>query len=162
MSCTPMLPTAIFQEFCSRTQRAIRTCPAPTRNLILRALRAYTHDTLKREKPQPEQLPISVHIAQNQNGIDKKFGVRVSCCSPLNAGIAQLVEHNLAKVGVAGSNPVSRSMHFSRPCGAFSVYRLYPGRRTQVAKGEVCKTFIQRFESARRLLFFLSGFPGSL
>ncbi len=26
------------------------------------------------------------------------------------------------------------------------------GRRTQVAKGEVCKTFIQRFESARRLI----------
>jgi hypothetical protein len=25
------------------------------------------------------------------------------------AGVAQLVEHNLAKVGVAGSNPVSRS-----------------------------------------------------
>ena len=25
------------------------------------------------------------------------------------AGIAQLVEHDLAKVGVAGSNPVSRS-----------------------------------------------------
>jgi hypothetical protein len=25
------------------------------------------------------------------------------------------------------------------------------GRRTQVAKGKVCKTFIQRFESARRL-----------
>ena len=31
------------------------------------------------------------------------------------------------------------------------------GRRTQVAKGEVCKTFIQRFESARRLQFPLSG-----
>ena len=28
----------------------------------------------------------------------------------LFAGIAQLVEHNLAKVGVAGSNPVSRSI----------------------------------------------------
>lgn len=27
----------------------------------------------------------------------------------LNAGIAQLVEHNLAKVGVASSNLVSRS-----------------------------------------------------
>jgi hypothetical protein len=26
------------------------------------------------------------------------------------AGIAQLVEHNLAKVGVAGSSPVSRSL----------------------------------------------------
>lgn len=25
------------------------------------------------------------------------------------------------------------------------------GRRTQVAKGEVCKTFTQRFDSARRL-----------
>src|SRR4051812_5688956 len=32
----------------------------------------------------------------------------VSYFSPL-AGIAQLVEHNLAKVGVAGSSPVSRS-----------------------------------------------------
>ena len=29
--------------------------------------------------------------------------------SPLCAGIAQLVERNLAKVEVAGSNPVSRS-----------------------------------------------------
>ena len=27
-----------------------------------------------------------------------------------DAGIAQLVEHNLAKVGVAGSSPVSRSV----------------------------------------------------
>ena len=27
----------------------------------------------------------------------------------MNAGIAQLVEHDLAKVGVAGSNPVYRS-----------------------------------------------------
>ena len=29
----------------------------------------------------------------------------------LNAEIAQLVEHNLAKVGVAGSSPVFRSMY---------------------------------------------------
>jgi hypothetical protein len=29
-----------------------------------------------------------------------------------HAGVAQLVEHNLAKVGVAGSNPVSRSIYF--------------------------------------------------
>ena len=28
-----------------------------------------------------------------------------------DAGIAQLVEHNLAKVGVAGSSPVSRSRY---------------------------------------------------
>ena len=38
-----------------------------------------------------------------------------------NAGIAQLVEHNLAKVGVAGSNPVSRSRREQRegPRGPF-------------------------------------------
>src|SRR5437764_1341986 len=31
-----------------------------------------------------------------------------------DAGIAQLVEHNLAKVGVAGSSPVSRSRNGTR------------------------------------------------
>ena len=36
-------------------------------------------------------------------------GVRVSSSSLLFAEIAQLVEHNLAKVGVAGPSPVFRS-----------------------------------------------------
>ena len=31
------------------------------------------------------------------------------------ADMAQLVEHNLAKVGVAGSSPVVRSIAFKRP-----------------------------------------------
>ena len=35
--------------------------------------------------------------------------------SSYDAGIAQLVEHNLAKVGVAGSSPVSRSEGRKRP-----------------------------------------------
>ena len=35
--------------------------------------------------------------------------------SSVHAGIAQLVEHNLAKVGVAGSSPVSRSHEDRRP-----------------------------------------------
>ena len=46
-----------------------------------------------------------------------------------NAGIAQLVEHNLAKVGVAGSSPVSRSacrMRTSR--ASFSSGRNLPQR----------------------------------
>ena len=34
------------------------------------------------------------------------------------ARVAQLVEHNLAKVGVAGSNPVSRSTK-PQKCGVF-------------------------------------------
>ena len=46
-----------------------------------------------------------------------------------------MVEHNLAKVGVASSNLVSRSCW----------------RRSQVAKAEVCKTSIHRFDSDRRL-----------
>ena len=47
-----------------------------------------------------------------------------------------MVEHNLAKVGVASSTLVSRS-----------IFR----RRSQVAKAEVCKTSIHRFDSDRRL-----------
>ena len=60
-----------------------------------------------------------------------------------------MVEHNLAKVGVAGSNPVSRSIMVTgeRQGGSLAVVR----RRSQVVKAEVCKTSIQRFESARRL-----------
>ena len=41
------------------------------------------------------------------------------------AGIAQLVEHHVANVTVAGSSPVSRSN---------------TGRHSQVAKAAVCKT----------------------
>ena len=35
--------------------------------------------------------------------------------STRNADMAQLVEHHLAKVGVAGSNPVVRSIYECRP-----------------------------------------------
>ena len=35
--------------------------------------------------------------------------------SPCDADMAQLVEHHLAKVGVAGSNPVVRSRTSKRP-----------------------------------------------
>src|SRR5437667_8147291 len=69
-----------------------------------------------------------------------------SCATVREAGgNSSVVEHDLAKVGVAGSNPVSRSI----TCTVSSVLAL--GRRSQVAKAEVCKTSIQRFESARRL-----------
>ena len=42
---------------------------------------------------------------------DSPWFFLLSCCA--DAGIAQLVEHNLAKVGVAGSNPVSRSRKYT-------------------------------------------------
>jgi hypothetical protein len=93
------------------------------------------------------------------------------------AGIAQLVERNLAKVDVAGSNPVSRSVPWqwdrerrqsrrnSRFTSSCEMPRRPPShqaagsflggsmrRRSQVAKAEVCKTSMHRFESDRRLL----------
>ena len=46
------------------------------------------------------------------------------------AGIAQLVEHNLAKVGVAGSSPVSRSAG-----GSAAASRLSGAVRTYWANG---------------------------
>ena len=66
-------------------------------------------------------------------------------CDRMFCGNSSVVEHNLAKVGVAGSNPVSRSSIAGSIGSA--------GRRSQVAKAEVCKTSIQRFESARRLQY---------
>ena len=56
------------------------------------------------------------------------------------AGIAQLVERNLAKVEVAGSNPVSRSITVR-------------GGMAKWSKAAVCKTVIHRFESDCRLQF---------
>lgn len=48
----------------------------------------------------------------------------MSIFAPVNAEVAQLVEHNLAKVRVAGSSPVFRScfqnsLVILRNCGAF-------------------------------------------
>jgi hypothetical protein len=59
------------------------------------------------------------------------------------AGIAQLVEHHVANVNVAGSSPVSRS----NPALAGFFF----GGVAKWSKAKVCKTFIRRFESDRRL-----------
>ena len=73
-----------------------------------------------------------------------------------NAGVAQLVERNLAKVDVAGSSPVSRSkIPISRDF-YFGIYKIFYclshiGAVPKWLKGKVCKTFIRRFESDRRL-----------
>ena len=48
-----------------------------------------------------------------------------------------MVEYNLAKVEVEGSNPFSRSIFLLFPTRYNS-----KGRRRQVAKAEVCKTSI--------------------
>ena len=62
------------------------------------------------------------------------------------AGIAQLVEHNLAKVGVAGSSPVSRSLKTAddgrRTADAKSVVRrlVFPIRRPpSIVQAAVCR-----------------------
>ena len=59
-----------------------------------------------------------------------------------------MVECDLAKVEVAGSNPVSRSQRAqANVAWALQCLAPYPS-----GKGEVCKTFMHRFESDRRLL----------
>ena len=45
-----------------------------------------------------------------RGGNDVKKTLNFSLLTVVIAGVAQLVEHNLAKVGVAGSNPVARSI----------------------------------------------------
>ena len=53
--------------------------------------------------------------------------------------MAQLVEHNLAKVGVAGSSPVVRSIAFEEPVvsiGSFHIMAAWPS-----GKAEACKAF---------------------
>ena len=63
-----------------------------------------------------------------------------------------MVERNLAKVDVAGSSPVSRSIP-SVVLGRDFFLAPYPS-----GKGEVCKTFMHQFESDRRLKFSLTDF----
>ena len=73
-----------------------------------------------------------------------------------------MVERDLAKVDVAGSTPVSRS-RFLSPTGAVPSHGLFPagtltyalGARYPSGKGEVCKTFMRRFDSDPRLQSFL-------
>ncbi len=67
-----------------------------------------------------------------------------------------MVECDLAKVEVAGSNPVSRSIQakalLSLAAGeGLSCQGLISGARYPSGKGEVCKTFMRRFDSDPRL-----------
>lgn len=57
------------------------------------------------------------------------------------AGIAQMVEHNLAKVGVAGSNPVSRSIRRNSKSRATTsrLLRLTPPAAWQSGYAAACK-----------------------
>jgi hypothetical protein len=75
-----------------------------------------------------------------------------------------VVECDLAKVEVAGSNPVSRSIFLLRlslaPARVYAVRASLTGHpyeaRYPSGKGEVCKTFMRRFDSDPRLQKFQS------
>ncbi len=123
--------------------------------------------------------PLSYALSAPQPPPSRKYLLRllrICIFGSRAAGIAQLVERNLAKVDVAGSNPVSRSVPWqrdrerrqSRPSFRYTsscevprrpqshqaaglFLRRLPRRRSQVAKAEVCKTSIHRFDSDRRL-----------
>ena len=63
-----------------------------------------------------------------------KFPDEFYICRP-NARVAQLVEHDLAKVGVAGSSPVSRSRCLPTREASF----FYVGRITFAINARVVK-----------------------
>ncbi len=62
-----------------------------------------------------------------------------------------MVERDLAKVDVAGSTPVSRSKFPRRSPAAARLFPCGNKARYPSGKGEVCKTFIRRFDSDPRL-----------
>ena len=65
----------------------------------------------------------SGHLGRYQNGFDRALrGARQWVLSPPQAGVTQLVECDLAKVDVAGSNPVSRSI----PTGIYLKHSSHP------------------------------------
>ena len=71
-----------------------------------------------------------------------------------------MVERDLAKVEVAGSTPVSRSSGDSlqpsdTPATAVRKFKLISQARYPSGKGEVCKTFMRRFDPDPRLQSFL-------
>ena len=59
----------------------------------------------------------NVYVVLKVNNTFKLFNAATS--STIQAEVAHLVEHDLAKVGVAGSSPVFRSKKLSRLCSGF-------------------------------------------
>ena len=80
--------------------RARRSVRRAFRGRSRRPVRPREHKGLR----EPEELGSHPRSALTLSGLVSSFPV-----ASHHAGIAQLVEHNLAKVGVAGSSPVSRS-----------------------------------------------------
>jgi hypothetical protein len=66
-----------------------------------------------------------------------------------------VVERDLAKVDVAGSTPVSRSKFSAEEPRSREAFSIRNKARYPSGKGEVCKTFIRRFDSDPRLQIFL-------
>ena len=68
-----------------------------------------------------------------------------------------MVERDLAKVEVAGSTPVSRSSGVSLPTFPCQqprlMFHIAHQARYPSGKGEVCKTFMRRFDPDPRLQF---------
>jgi hypothetical protein len=91
-------------------------------------------------------------------------------CSLLNAGIAQLVERNLAKVEVASSSLVSRSKQLKKEsiCKSLSFFNLkapYHWKHKGAIAKRLCRGLqsrLGRFDSGSRLhLFSLQLLPNS-
>ena len=75
--------------------------------------------------------------------LPKNIRIMPSHSFDVNAGIAQLVEHDLAKVGVASSSLVSRSKFtIPRFCGGFFYGLIFPRFPFSGEKGNVFLCFL--------------------
>ncbi len=114
-----------------------------------------------------QQSPVPTRGLRDRPGLTLAWlsGLRYPTpCAFAHADVAQLVEHNLAKVGVAGSNPVVRSKSTRRwPGPVGGTHRIRPSccraaEGVPPASGDVAKwqgrglqSLYPRFESGHRL-----------
>src|SRR5882724_5282741 len=70
---------------------------------------AFTRSGVRSPSPPLQGWATGIRVRKQTHRGQPYTGDRLKVRFWRHAGIAQLVEHNLAKVGVAGSSPVSRS-----------------------------------------------------
>jgi hypothetical protein len=105
-------PPELIARACAEAQRGVLYRPAP-----------------KRASPARPRQPGRGGMARAR--LAPRWGVRYPTpCAFAHADVAQLVEHNLAKVGVAGSNPVVRSIDDPPRAGTGLALRTRTGFRS--------------------------------
>gem|GEM_PF-1951446 len=79
-----------------------------------------------------------------------KSGNHILYLQPLKAGVAQLVEHDLAKVGVAGPSPVSRSTEKSEAIASLFLFNGLTSHFPESSPAFHCGSLLLRYRHKRQ------------